>query len=296
MQLKVGILMGGLSQEKEVSISTGNAVANACVENDFLVEKITFQGINKNLIDCAKKVDVVFNALHGGSGENGEIQSFLKDNNIKYTGSDEFSSELCMNKNKSKQIAQTIGLKTPKWEMVKNSSNFTNMAFPYIVKPNEQGSTLGLSIVESKLMLKKAIAQSLKFSKEVLAESFISGRELAVSVLDNNVLPIIEIIPSKKIYDFECKYSPGKSKYICPADLNPLIDYNIKKDTELIFKELGCSSYGRADFLLDRYGDYYFLEMNTLPGMTETSLFPKSAKAAGISFKELISKIIKMSL
>lgn len=296
MRLKVGILMGGLSEEKEVSILSGNAVAEACIKNKFSVKKILFDGLNSNLIKSASSVDIIFNALHGGAGENGKVQSFLKANNIKYTGSDEISSKLCMNKERTKQIAQIIGLKTPKWELVSNSSNIPQMDFPYVIKPNEQGSTVGLSIVENKTMLKKSIIQSFKFSKDVLAETFIKGRELAVSIFDDVALPIIEIIPSKKIYDYECKYTLGKSNYLCPANLNPKTDYNIKKDSELIFKELGCSGYGRADFLLDDNESYHFLEMNTLPGMTETSLFPKSAAAAGIKFEDLISKIIKKSL
>ena len=296
MQLKVGILMGGLSEEKEVSILSGNAVADACIKNNFSVKKILFEGENSNLIESASSVDIIFNALHGGAGENGKVQSFLKANNIKYTGSDEISSKLCMNKEKTKQIAQIIGLKTPKWELISDFSNIPQIDFPYVVKPNEQGSTVGLSIVKNEIMLKKSIIQSFKFSKDVLAETFIKGRELAVSIFDDAALPIIEIIPSKKIYDYECKYTLGKSNYICPANLNPITDYNIKKDSELIFKELGCTGYGRADFLLDDNETYHFLEMNTLPGMTETSLFPKSAAVAGIKFEDLISKIIKKSL
>ena len=296
MQLKVGILMGGFSEEKEISVLSGNAVADACIKNNFSVKKIIFEGKNTNLIKSAEEVDIIFNALHGGDGENGKVQSFLRANNIKYTGSDATSSKLCMNKEKTKRIVQTIGLKTPKWELISNSSNIPNINFPYIIKPNEQGSTVGLSIVENKSMLKKSIIQSLKFSKDVLAESYIKGRELAVSILDDSALPIIEIVPSKIIYDYECKYTPGKSSYLCPANLNPTVEYNIKKDSELIFKELGCSGYGRADFILDNNQNYHFLEMNTLPGMTETSLLPKSAAAAGISFDALISNIIKKSL
>ena len=296
MQLKVGVLMGGLSEEKEVSLASGNAVIDACMKNNFSVKKIFFEGENSSLIKSARNVDIIFNALHGGAGENGKVQSFLKANNIKFTGSDETSSKLCMNKEKAKSIAHMIGLRTPKWELVNDSSIIPKIDFPYIVKPNEQGSTVGLSIVENKGMIKKSIKQSLKFSKDVLVETYIAGRELAVSILDDCALPIIEIIPSKRIYDYECKYTPGKSNYLCPANLNPIVDYNIKKDSELIFKELGCSGYGRADFLLDDNDNYYFLEMNTLPGMTETSLLPKSAAVAGIPFKDLISKIIKKFL
>jgi D-alanine-D-alanine ligase len=189
-----------------------------------------------------------------------------------------------------------MGLATPKWELMKSFSNAPQIDFPIIVKPNDQGSTLGLSIVEDEKFLKEALDRSFKFSKSIMMESYISGRELAVSILDEMALPIVEIIPSKKIYDYECKYTPGKSSYSCPAELNPIVDYHIKKDSELLFKHLGCKAYGRADFLLDENGNYYFLEMNTLPGMTRTSLFPKASKAAGISFNELILRIIKKSL
>jgi D-alanine-D-alanine ligase len=145
-------------------------------------------------------------------------------------------------------------------------------------------------------MVEDALDLAFNYSNNILIEEYIKGRELAVSIVGNDVFPIVEIIPSNKLYDYECKYVPGKSQYLCPADLDSVIDYNIKKDTAMIFEELGCSGYGRADFLLDEHGNYYFLEMNTLPGLTPTSLLPKSAAAAGITFKNLIKNIIEMGI
>ena len=294
MRLKIGVLMGGLSEEREVSFSSGASIIKACEENGYKAVKIEFNGQFKDIITDVKSVDLVFIALHGGAGENGQVQSWLKKNNIKFTGSGEQASKICMNKNRSKVIAKILGIKTPRWEIFNDKYAKPKLKLPYVIKPNEQGSTFGLSLVDSQTKVEEALKLAFNYSSIILVEEYIKGRELAVSIVGNDIFPIIEIVPSNKLYDYECKYVPGKSQYICPADLDPLTDYNIKKDTAMIFEEFGCSGYGRADFILDEYGNYYFLEMNTLPGMTPTSLLPKSAAAARITFKELIKNIIEM--
>ena len=167
---------------------------------------------------------------------------------------------------------------------------------PCIVKPNAQGSTFGLSLVEKMRDLNKAVNDSLKFDKEVLLEKYIYGKEITVGVLDGEALPIVEILPSHDLYDYKCKYTPGLTKYICPANLNEDLKNNIISDSLKIFNLLGCRGYGRVDYIIDNNNNYHFLEINTLPGMTNTSLLPIAAKSANISFKELVKTIIDLGL
>ena len=295
MSLKIGVLMGGASSERIVSINTGNAVITACNDLSYSTTKFIFKNNYEKLLVELKKHDIIFNALHGGIGENGKIQSWLDKNQIKYTGSGPKSSKLCMDKAKSKKLAQVIGVKTPDWELVNNPNALPNLELPYVIKPNEQGSTFGISIVQNEREIRPAIEKALKYDFNVIVEKYIGGKELTLPIVGKKALPIIEIIPSHDFYDYECKYSEGLSHYECPADLDEIAAIKLKESTELLFKELGCNIYARADYIMDKEGVPYFLEMNTLPGMTSTSLLPKSASADGISFNQLIKNIIELS-
>ena len=201
-----------------------------------------------------------------------------------------------MDKAKTKKILNSENIRTPSWEILKSTDDKTNIDLPLIVKPNDEGSTYGLRKVTKESDLISAIHNAHGNGKKVLVEEFIQGRELTVTILDNKAYPIIEIKPVNLLYDYECKYSKGMAKFICPAILDFEIEKRIKSDTEKIFKILGCSVYGRADYILDKNNKHYFLEMNTLPGMTKTSLVPKSVAKVGLSFNELIERIIKLSL
>ena len=296
MQRKIGILMGGLSSEREVSIKTGSAVIKACEQLDYNVLVLQFEKNYKKFKSQMQDCDIIFNALHGGIGENGEVQNWMEKNNIKFTGSDSSSSSICMDKAKTKKILNSENIRTPSWEILKSTDDKTNIDLPLIVKPNDEGSTYGLRKVTKESELISAIHNAHGNGKKVLVEEFIQGRELTVTILDNKAYPIIEIKPVNLLYDYECKYSKGMAKFICPAILDFDIEKRIKSDTEKIFKILGCSVYGRADYILDKNNKHYFLEMNTLPGMTKTSLVPKSVAKVGLSFNELIERIIKLSL
>lgn len=293
--MKVVVLMGGPSEESEVSKSTGASVALACRSLGFDILEISFQDNYKILLPKLKKADIVFNALHGGPGENGEIQTWMDINQIRYTGSGPDASRLCMNKSLSKEVVESLGINTPDWELLENFHDFTRIKLPFVVKPNNQGSTVGLTLVHKEDEIKPAIIDAFKHGGSVIIEKYIKGRELTVTVIGGKAYPILEIHPNKSLYDYECKYSPGMSTYTCPANLSLDLTNKIKMDTENIFNELGCEVYGRADFLLADDGQYYFLEMNTLPGMTDTSLVPKSALAGGLSFKKLIGMILDLS-
>ena len=299
--MKVSVLMGGTSAERGVSLKTGKAVISACLELGHETKPVDFKGSYSSILNDLKYSDVVFNALHGTIGEDGTIQSWLDENNINYTGSGSKSSRLCMNKNKSKKIVSKNNLLTPGWVAIDNNdlkiaSEITkSIDFPCIVKPNAQGSTFGLSIVNGGNELMEAIKLAGKYDDTSLIEEYIIGREITVGILGGKALPIVEIIPDHQLYDYECKYSPGMSQYICPAEIDFNKEKQIKEDSERIFNLLGCSGYGRLDFLLDKNGRYFFLEINTLPGMTSTSLLPIAAGKSGKSFSELVDIILKLS-
>ena len=305
--------MGGSSSERDVSIKTGKAVITS-LSKQYEVEPvdILFDGSDFPFLDKVQKGDVVFNALHGGSGENGDIQSLLDMRGISYTGSGPSASRICMDKHISKLIAQNEGVKVPDWFVHKNTMSYDRILlndsllkaekifYPCIVKPNNEGSTMGLAKVDSKEELDFAIDRVMKFSTEVMIEEHVSGREITVGVLGfsegSKVLPIIEIFPKKDIFDYECKYSEGMSTYEVPAKIDQDLASRIHKDAIKIHESIGCRHYSRVDFILGDNNDYYFLEINSLPGMTSTSLLPMAAKSAGMNFDELIETILNMAI
>ena len=294
--MKVAVIMGGSSAEKDVSIKTGEAVVRACLANGFEVYPIVFDDNYQDSLQLLNGVDIVFNGLHGTFGEDGAIQKWFEQNNILFTGSDSFSSQICMDKIKSKKIARENNIRTPDWIECKEDVDVNQAFYPCIVKPNAQGSTFGLSYVNEVGSLEEAINHSLSFDSNVLIEEYISGREITVGVLNNEVLPIVEIFPKHKLYDYECKYTPGMTNYKCPIDLDNGLKEKINIDTIKIFELLGCRGYGRVDYIIDNNNNHYFLELNTLPGMTSTSLLPIAAENSGISFNNLIKKIVQLGL
>ena len=296
MSLKIGVLMGGNSEERIVSLSTGNEVLKALKKLGHNAEKILIKDDYKKFLVKFLEQDLVFNALHGGKGEDGKIQQWMDDNNVKYTGSGATSSALCMDKARSKDFAKIMGVRTPRWQLLSRLNEKIKLQFPFVVKPNNQGSTFGLTVVTNKKELPKAIKTASQYGEDVIVEEYIKGREVTVPILGESVYPILEIVPSHGLYDFECKYTPGMTKYLCPAKLDNSIARLIKENTQLLFNEFSCNVYARIDYLIDTNGTPYFIEINTLPGMTSTSLLPKSLASVGISFESLISKIVKLSM
>ena len=294
--MKVAVILGGTSFERDVSLKTGKAVVKACKVNNYDVETLIIDENHKKFLPILKQADIVFNALHGTLGEDGTIQRWLEENNIKFTGSDSIASSLCMNKIECKKILKKNKFLTPKWVEFDEGLELTDVSFPCIVKPNAQGSTFGLSYVEKAKDLIPAIMNSRKFDKSILIEEYISGKEITVGIIQESPMPIVEILPKNKIYDYKCKYTAGMSKYNCPADIKKGLSKKIMSDSVKIFKLLGCEGYGRIDFIIDKNENYYFLDINTLPGMTSTSLLPVAAKAQGLSFNDLVKKIIDLGL
>ena len=300
-KVKIKIIYGGNSSEREISKLTGISVFNA-LEELYDVELIDVVGSIENYLFELKKADLIFNALHGGEGENGIIQSFLEKNKIKFTGSNSYSSSIAINKHLTKRVAKSNGISTPNWllsELTKfeeNIDNIKELKLPLVIKPVDEGSTMGLRVVENYNEIKNAFLYASKYSDSVIIEEFISGREMTVGILGDNCLPILEIIPKNKLYDYESKYTQGMSEYICPVKLNDVIKEKMQRDAIKIHKLLGCRHYSRVDFRVSENNQYSFLEINTLPGMTKTSLLPKAAKANNIPFEELIKKIIEMAI
>ena len=252
--MKICILYGGTSTEREVSLNTGKSIYDA-IYDVYDIVMHDWNGDYQLMYDVVRGVDLVFIALHGGDGEDGTVQKYLESKRIKFTG-----------------------------------SSFDSV----VIKPNNGGSSIGVSILALfNPILEKVIADAIVQNESIIIESFIDGRELTVSILDDKVLPIVEIIPRGNYYDYKCKYTKFQSDYVVPAEIDKKIQKLLSAYSLKIHKLIGCGVYSRSDFRLSKDGKIYFLEINTLPGFTDTSLFPKSAKAAGLKYKDLIKKIIE---
>ena len=302
-KLNISILYGGASTEYKISIQTGLAIAEA-IKDRYNLDMINLDSEIYNAPQLLVGSDLVFNALHGGDGENGSIQSFLDLHHIPYTGSGAKPCKIAMDKNITKLIAKSVDIQTPNWILLKRNQHTgmqlhynqpSKFSYPYVVKPSSEGSTFGLTIAREESELEEAIGHASEYGDEILIEEFIPGRELTVGILGNKPLPIVEIKPSHDLYDYKCKYTEGMSEYFVPAELSDSLERSLSEDALKIYKTIGCRHYARADFRLNEAGKHYLLEINTLPGMTATSLLPKAAKAAGLEFPDLIDTIIKIA-
>lgn len=308
--LKIGVLLGGRSAEREVSLRTGEAIYRSLLAKGYSAVKID---VGYDIAEQLKsnKINLAFIALHGKWGEDGTIQGLLEMLDIPYTGSSVLSSSLCMNKIATKKILLQEGLPTPDHYLI----NYRNMNkvgaeklekkilehinIPLVVKAPTQGSTIGISFVHQKAQLKKALQECSKYGDQLLIEKFIPGIEITASVLGNEnpeALPLIEIVSATGVYDYEAKYTAGMSEHIIPPRIPHKKQKEIQKLALDAYRALWCRGLARVDFILDETGQSYILEVNTIPGMTETSLFPDAARAAGIEFPELVEKIVRLAL
>ncbi|MBC8345108.1 MAG: D-alanine--D-alanine ligase [Candidatus Marinimicrobia bacterium] len=293
--MKIAVLYGGNSAERDVSLSSGKAVIDACNVLGHDVVALDPANGMETMISDLLSVDLVFNGLHGGDGENGVIPGFLQSLGVKFTGSGNEASAICMDKRVSKALVHRKGISTPDWISIGKNEKIptdNNLVYPIVVKPNDQGSTLGLTIVENASKLEAAITLAREYGNVILLEEFIAGRELTVTVIGGSSYPIVEIVPKHDLYDYDCKYTKGLTEYFCPADLPESLTKSIQESSVKIHQLFGCRHYSRVDFRLDENEKAWFLEVNTLPGMTETSLVPKSARATGLTFPDLIQKIL----
>lgn len=254
-----------------------------------------------NVIAMCQMADIVFLALHGENGENGKVQATFDLYGIKYTGTGYLSSALAMDKGLSKRLFMANGIPTPTGvSMNKEGCQWdfedTKLTLPCVVKPCCGGSSIGVSIVQTKKEYKKALEEAFRWEQEIIVEDYIKGREFSIAVIDYKALPIIEIAPLQGFYDYTNKYAAGSAVETCPADLPEDITKDMQRCAENVARVLGLDTYSRMDFLLDEANHFYCLEANTLPGMTPTSLIPQEAQAVGVSFEQLCEKIIQISL
>ena len=337
--MRITVLMGGSSSERDVSLASGLRIAAAlrtrghavhvvdtakgplteAAERKLLEARVVkqlpptleelAQMSEESLADTAARLprhgdcDVAFLALHGGRGEDGTIQALLDLAGVPYTGSGHLASALAMDKDLSKHLMRAHDVRTADWIMATATRPAPStddverrLGWPVIVKPSKQGSTVGLSIVKQPSELAAAIAVAFKHDDEVMIERFIAGRELTVTILGGEALPVGEIIPKKEIYDYECKYTPGMAEEIFPAKLSATETAEVQSQAQRAFEALKLSGCARIDFRLNASGEFYCLEANTLPGMTATSLVPQGAAAAGIAFPVLCERIAVLAI
>jgi D-alanine-D-alanine ligase len=332
--VRITVLLGGTSAERDVSIASGVRIAQALRARGHAVHAVdTVRGplslhdehallnaqvmktvppsleelarINREalaqtvrLLPTPDDADVVFLGLHGGTGEDGTIQALLDLAGVPYTGSGRLASALAMDKDLSKRLFRAAGVQTADWLMAPATADEVEQAlgYPVIVKPSKQGSTVGLSIVRSADALAGAIAEARRYDDEVMIERYIAGRELTVGILGGEALPVGEIIPKHEIYDYECKYTAGMAEEVFPAQVPDHVARAAQAQARLAFRALKLRGCARIDFRMTEQGELYCLEANTLPGMTELSLVPQGAAAAGISFPELCERIAMLAL
>ncbi|MEY8356049.1 D-alanine--D-alanine ligase [Lachnospiraceae bacterium 54-53] len=332
--MKIAVLAGGLSPEREVSLSSGAMIANALIRNGHEVclldsypgvgeeEEVRFKCLKygadffhrigksapapetmaegrkkgfmgKGVIEALKPVDVVFLALHGGAGENGQIQAVLDAFGISYTGTGYEGCLKAMDKHLAKLLMRASGIPTPDWKLYTRGEDRKPFPFPCVVKPCGCGSSVGVAMVDHKEQWEQALSSAFAYEDRILAEVKVTGREFSVGILGNKALPAIEIIPRTGFYDYENKYQPGLTEEICPARLTKKEAAGMERLALFVHAVLGLGYYSRIDFLMEEDGSLYCLEANTLPGMTPFSLLPKEAAAAGITYDELCEDIAK---
>jgi len=310
--MKIILLQGGSSPEREISLKTSAAIASAILKLNHELIRLDPADFDPNFgwlrTVIQNKPDLVFNGLHGGEGEDGTVQLLLQDAHIPFTGSGDTASIIAMDKYTCTLIAKEIALPVPQSQIFaeEDSLEDIHIPFPLIVKPNRAGSSVGVHIVTEPSQLRSAIDDAFRYEDDAIIQEYIVGRELSVGFLGDDILPPIEIKPLTSFYDYKNKYTKGKTEYICPAPLTPAQTKTIQRYTKKICSAIGCRVYGRVDFIYSPNtqnkfdqrikGDFYFLEVNTLPGMTELSLVPMAAKAVGIDFVSLIEKIIHLSI
>jgi D-alanine-D-alanine ligase len=334
-------LVGGDSLEKDISFETGRSIYDTLSQSGHAIRladpgrpeigptedpEIIFKDssissrppeIGRDLFDSRARFlkilssfgkpgdDIVFNALHGGVGEDGTLQACLDYLGLAYTGSGSLASGLAMNKNISKQLAAIAGVPVAD-DVILDRSQINNLdigpqlvdkiGLPMVIKPNSQGSSVGVTIVDSVEALPAALAEAAQLDRIIMAEQYIDGSELTVTVLGGRALPVIEIRPKQGFYDYRNKYTDGSNEYLVPAPLDEATTRAVQQAALEIYQIHDCRVYARVDFRLSKEGRHYYLETNTLPGMTSNSLVPKSAQAAGIDFPELLDQIIRLSL
>lgn len=295
--MRVGVIMGGISSEREISLNTGKEIIANLDKEKYVVEPIQIDK-KEDVIDKVKNLDFALLALHGKFGEDGTVQSVLQTLDIPYSGCSVLSSAVCMDKDMTKKLLLANGVRTAKWCMVNADEEIDMNAieaigYPLVVKPNNGGSSVATGIVRDRDELLSLINEALKYDNEVMVEKYIKGDEITCCILNGKMLPVIAIKPGNSFFDFASKYSDGGAEEVI-VELETELHKKVETMALGCWKSLKCSVYARVDMLIQD-GEPYVLEINTLPGMTKNSLFPKSAAAVGMSFSNLLDNIIELS-
>lgn len=297
-QRKIGVLMGGLSAEREVSMRSGEAIVAALTDRGYDAWPL-FVDRDVDLVLRQSRIDIAFLALHGRYGEDGCIQGLLELLGIPYTGSGVLASAQAMNKSRAKEVFRLANLPTPPGYLVQSDSGEDLLelhgafGFPVVVKPAGEGSSLGTRVARDEVELEAAVEEALRFDDDVLVERFIEGKEVSVGILDGKPMGAVEIVPKRGFYDYHSKYAGGRTDYHFPARLSPERYRSVLRLATLAHEALGCEGATRVDLIVSERGNEVILELNTLPGMTPSSLLPKIAHGAGLSFEELVETMLR---
>ena len=295
---KVAVLMGGISAERAVSLKSGNAVLQGLLTAGVDAHGIDFTPQNLAVLDAT--FDRVFVVLHGRWGEDGAVQGLLESLTIPYTGSGVLGCALAMDKVRTKQVWQAIGLPTAPFKTIKSKADLdglvAELGLPLFMKPAREGSSVGVGKVSSANDLESVWQKTAEFGDDVIAEQFIAGDELTVAILHDQALPIIRMTTANEFYDYEAKYESNDTQYECPANISAALTQQIQSLSLAAFASLGCSGWGRVDLMLDAQGEPLLLEVNTVPGMTDHSLVPMAAAQIGLSFSDLCVSILASTL
>ncbi|HEX9756438.1 MAG TPA: D-alanine--D-alanine ligase [Nitrospiria bacterium] len=298
---RIGVLMGGASSEREISLKSGGAIERALKQRGYQAVSIDVDSqVDRTLRN--EEIQIAFLALHGSGGEDGSIQGLLETMRIPYTGSGVLPSAVGMNKGTTKMVLMSCHIRTPQGFYVPQGEQTTfgslppGFHYPVVVKPLGQGSTIGVSIVKGPSDMEAALASAFRFGSQVLVEHFIEGKEVTVGILGETPLPVIEMRTKEALYHYEAKYQSGKTEYILPAPLEESEYREVQKIALAVHRAVGCEGVSRVDFRIDGKGVPFVLEINTIPGMTETSLLPKAAAHAGIGYETLVEQILESAL
>jgi D-alanine-D-alanine ligase len=298
-QKKIAVLCGGDSAEREVSLNSGAAVYNALIATGFNAIKVDSKD---NLIEQLNEhqADVAFIALHGVGGEDGTVQGLLEFYGLSYTGSGVKASAICMDKWRTKLIWKGLGLPTPDFIQAQTEAELKafseKVSLPLMVKPALEGSSIGISKVNAETELNGAFKAALDTGSPVLAEQFVTGKEFTVSILNGKALPVIQLKPANDFYDYEAKYIQDDTEYLLPCGLSEEKEKQLQQLAVEAYNALDCEGWGRVDVMQDEAGDFWLIEVNTVPGMTDHSLVPMAARAAGIEFPQLVQSILSAAL
>lgn len=293
---KVAVLMGGWAAEREVSLNSGSAVLQGLLEKDIDAHRVV---VGRDILDVLREqeFDIVFNMLHGRGGEDGEIQGGLEILQIPYTGCGVMSSAICMDKLMTKRIWTGSGLPTPAFEILTKDSNFeevvNTLGLPIIVKPAQEGSSIGMTKVNEPSQLKPAFEAAVKYDDIVFAEQWITGKEFSIAIVGDEVFPPVRLKAKGDFYDYDAKYTSDETEYHCPCGLDEDSENALKMLSRSAFKILDGKGWGRVDVMQDNNGTFWLIEVNTVPGMTDHSLMPMAAKQHGLSFSDLTLEILK---